>query len=125
MIFEMPPIPKFLLREKPKVGVNNIHSVPTTTADQSILTQSKAEYGKNKLTAKFKEDLAVLIKSEVLKGNNTFYKVKKVLGHRYSDNELKCGFNQARKFNKTFALKKIIYWKLELNGKTYSVINDI
>jgi hypothetical protein len=89
MIFEMPPIPKFLLREKPKVGVNNIHSVPTTTADQSILTQSKAEYGKNKLTAKFKEDLAVLIKGEVLKGNNTFYKVKKVLGHRYSDNELK------------------------------------
>ena len=119
-------IPEFLRRNKDNsVRVNKGANSPQPTADQSELKMSKTLYGQNKLTAKFKEDLAVLIKVEVLRGNNTFYKVKKVLGHRYSDNELKCGFNQGRKFNKTFALKKIIYWKLELNGKTYSVLNNV
>ena len=116
-------IPKFLRRYEE--GDKKNGGVSPSPSDQSKLKMSKTLYGQNKLTAKFKQDLAILIKGEVLKGNNTFYKVKKVLGHRYSDNELKCGFNQGRKFNQTFALKKIIYWKLELNGKTYSVLNDV
>jgi hypothetical protein len=116
-------IPKFLRRYEE--GDKKSGGVSPSPSDQSELKQSKTPYGQNKLTGKFKENLALLIKAEILKGNNTFYKVKKVLGHRYSDNELKCGFNQGRKFNKSFALKKIIYWKLELNGKTYSVLNNV
>ena len=96
-------------------------SVPN---DQSKFKTVSVEYGKHKLTGKFKENLAVLIMAEVSKGNNTFGKIRKALGDRYSDNELKSGLNQAKKWNKTLALKRIAYWKLTMNGKTYSIENQ-
>ena len=95
-----------------------------TYDDRSVFNTVVVRYGQHKLTRKFKENLAVLIKSEVFKGSNTFGKIRKALGERYSDNELKCGLNQAKKWNKSLALKKLVYWKLTMDGKTYSIINQ-
>ena len=84
---------------KPELeGCNEI--LVKTAPEKVELVHKKVPYGKNKLNGQFKDSLALLIKSEVTKGNNTFAKIKKVLGSRYSDNELRCGVRQARKFNK-------------------------
>ena len=117
-------IPNFLKRDKSCVtGENTALDQSKATASVSHYTPSyQVEYGKHKLTRKFKENLAILIRSEVSKGNNTFGKIRKALGERYSDNELRCGINQAKKWNKSLALRKIIYWKLIMDGKTYSVL---
>ena len=118
-------IPKFLRREK-EDGIENLPSAgkkyPSDQSNTKVeLVHKKVPYGKNKLNGQFKDNLALLIKNEVTKGNNTFAKIKKVLGSRYSDNELRCGVRQARKFNKSLGLNKIRWWKIEVKGKTYFV----
>ena len=121
-------IPEFLKREK-KDGIENLPSAgskhPFDQSNTKVeLVHKKIPYGKNKLNGQFKDNLALLIKNEVIKGNNTFAKIKKVLGSRYSDNELKCGVRQARKFNKSLGLNKIRWWKIEVRGKTYFVYDS-
>ena len=75
---------------------------------------------KRRLTLKYKDDISHDIKSEIKDGNNTFGKLRKVLGDRYTDRELKAGLRHGlRDWLRT---SLTTYTKITKENKTYSVV---
>ena len=76
---------------------------------------------KNKLTAVFKERLCCELLQQIKNGNNTFYKLKKILPEidsRFGDRELRSALRFGCKEWLVYGVKN--RYKFILTGKTYS-----
>mgnify|MGYP003153087396 FL=1 len=75
---------------------------------------------KRRLTLKYKDNISQDIKLEIMGANNTFGKLRKVLGDRYTDRELKAGLRHGLRDWLRTGLTS--YTKITKENKTYSVV---
>ena len=119
---EMPPIPTWLLRGHPDCKIAR----QQTVAPASV---TLTEQSKRRLTRVFKDKVAIAVIAQVRRGNNTFGKLRKSVVE-FDDRELKAGIRHAMKWmpmverKGTRAKPQINRYqaRLELNGRTYSVV---
>ena len=126
MTDEMPPIPSFLLRGHddciiPVDAFNN--------KAQKHEKEIEQEISQPRLTAVYKDKVAMDIVSTVKDGNDTFGKIRKALP-QYGDRELKAGIRHAKKWmpmlerrgtNKNPQMHRYQI-RLTQDGRRYSVV---